>query len=315
MLSRRHLRIKVLQALYSCFQALDNCDSTVCEKELLRRIDKIYELYLFLINLLPELAEQERIYRADLPARHTVSGKKAVVYSLQQNAVIKCFGASSELKSKSAEYKISWQQDVEILKKIFHHLRNTDEYTAYVSDAEHSPVQEIDFCLFILKRLVKESEFFQAFVEEKSMYWAESFDFAVSMVKKTIKTVSAGDDFQLTLLPLYKDEEDDKIFMRHLLINTIKNNEYFESIIKAKTKNWDVERIAMIDILLMKMILCEVLFIETVPVKVSINEYLEIAKEYSTPNSSMFINGIVDKIIIDLKNENKVIKTGRGLME
>ncbi len=315
MLSRRHLRVKVLQALYSCYQSLESCDFAKCEKELFRGIEKIYELYLILINLLPELAEQERIYLADKPARYLVSDKKEVVYSLQQNAVVKCIAESSALKSKNAEHKISWQQDTETLRKIFNQLRNTDEYINYVTVAEHDFIADVEFCNFIIKKFVKDSEFFQAFVEEKSMYWAESFEFAVSMVKKTIKTVNAGDMLRLDLLPMYKDEADDKNFMSLLFQNTLKNNAYFESLIQKKTINWEVERIAVVDVILLKMALCEVLFLENIPVKVSINEYLEVAKEFSTPASSMFINGIIDKLIIDLKNENKVVKTGRGLVE
>jgi N utilization substance protein B len=134
-----------------------------------------------------------------------------------------------------------------------------------------------------------------------------------NMISKTLDGGKNSGEFKL--LPLYKDEEDDIKFMRELVKQTIKEDAYFTQIIGEKTQNWDAERIAMVDIILMKMALCEILHQSSIPIKVSINEYIDISKDYSTPNSKSFINGVIDKLVIELKEQGKIVKSGRGLLE
>ena len=150
-------------------------------------------------------------------------------------------------------------------------------------------------------------------VEEKNIYWAEGFEIICNMVVKTIDSGSSNGKFHLS--DLYRDEEEDVQFMKEVLQKTIANDEYFTKMIAERTESWDTERIALVDILLMKMALCEILFLNNIPVKVSINEYIDISKDYSTPNSKGFINGVIDNIVISLKKDGKIVKTGRGLME
>ncbi|MBK9318967.1 MAG: transcription antitermination factor NusB [Bacteroidetes bacterium] len=133
------------------------------------------------------------------------------------------------------------------------------------------------------------------------------------MVVKTYESAKGATSFHL--LPLFKDQEDDTKFMQELIQKTIRDDAYFQQLIADKTKNWDADRIALVDIILMKMALCEILNLSTIPVKVSINEYIDISKDYSTPNSKSFINGVIDKLVIELKTQGKIQKTGRGLVE
>jgi transcription antitermination protein NusB len=313
MLNRRHLRIRVLQGLYSFYQS-DYHDALKTEHEIFKGIDNTYNLFLYLLLFFPEVANQERIYRADLPPKHIPNtSEKPVISSFSQNKVVITLTDNAALKKIIKEQNILWQADTELVKKIFHQLRNTDEYKRYVTVSEHTLQQDVEFCVWFFKKFVVESDLFANTIEEKNIYWIDGFQFACSMVIRAVKAISAEGTF--TPGYIHKDKEDDREFVRLLLHNTIKNNAWFTQLIDDKTKNWDVERIALIDVILLKMALTEVLYLSTVPVKVSINEYLDIAKDFSTPKSNQFINGIIDKLVIDLKNENKIVKTGRGLIE
>jgi N utilization substance protein B len=134
-------------------------------------------------------------------------------------------------------------------------------------------------------------------------------------VIKTIESFKETSNEGYRLLSLYKDAEDDKAFVKDLFRKTALNNAEYEELIGKKTQNWEVDRIASMDILIMKMALTELLNFNSIPVKVSLNEYIELSKEYSTPKSKIFVNGILDKLVADLKRENKIMKVGRGLME
>jgi len=314
MLSRRHLRIRVLQGLYSYYQS-EHKDAIKIEHEIFKGIENTYQLYIYLILFFPELAEQERLYRADLPPKFISSAsEKPVINSFSENKLVKILTENGTLKKIAKENSISWQANTDFLKKIFHQLKSSDEYKRHITTADHTLQQDTEFCVWLFKKFVLESDLFLSAIEEKNIYWIDGFPFAGSMVLRAIKTIPAN---ETGFAPgyIHRDKEDDREFVKLLLHNTIKNDEWFTTLIDDKTKNWDVERIALMDVILLKMALCEVLYLETVPVKVSINEYLDIAKDFSTPKSNQFINGIVDKLVIDLKNENRIVKTGRGLVE
>ncbi|HKR05972.1 MAG TPA: transcription antitermination factor NusB [Bacteroidia bacterium] len=314
MLSRRHLRIRVLQGLYSYYQS-HHKDAVKTEHEIFKGIDNTYDLYIYLLLFFTGLAGQEQIHRVDLPPKFITSDTaKPVINSFSENKVVMILSENAALTKIAKKNSISWQADTELLKKSFHQLKITDEYKRYVTTADHTIQQDTEFCIWLFKKLVIESDLFLNTIEEKNIYWMDGFQFAGSMVLRAIKTIP-GHAHEFTPGYIYKDEKDDRQFVKLLLHNTIKNDEWFTKLIDDKTKNWDVERIALMDVILLKMSLCEVLHLPTVPVKVSINEYLDIAKDFSTPKSNHFINGIIDKLVMDLKNENKIVKTGRGLVE
>ncbi|HSH65101.1 MAG TPA: transcription antitermination factor NusB, partial [Bacteroidia bacterium] len=146
-------------------------------------------------------------------------------------------------------------------------------------------------------------------------HWGDDIYLVNPMVVKTIETFKEGATPDFHLMPLYKDKEEDKQFVKDLFRQTAIRNEETEKLIGDKTKNWEVERIAMMDVLLMKMAITEILHFSSIPVKVSLNEFIEISKMYSTPKSKIFINGILDKLVADFKRDNKLNKIGRGLME
>lgn len=310
MLSRRHLRIRVMQALYAYYQS-DPKDISRTEQELMNGTRKIYELYLTVLQFYLELAHEEFIYYDDIPASALTGKKKSAGALIQETAFIKWLSNAPEFTSQIKKGKISWQQDRDIVKKAFYHLRQTDRYKEYSSTDTHSAETENEYLIFIFKELFNGVDFIRHALEEKTIYWAESLELAEAMVIRTIDPSKNG----YRLLPLYKDEEDDTKFMHDLVSKTIRDDAYYQEMIAEKTKNWDADRIALVDIILMKMALCEILHIASIPVKVSINEYIDISKDYSTPNSKAFINGVIDKLVGELRQQGKITKSGRGLVE
>lgn len=312
MLSRRHLRIRVMQALYAYYQS-EQKDIRRSEQELINGTDKIFELYLTLLQFFNELSYQEYLYYEDTPASMVTGKKKTATSTLKQLSFFKWLEENQTLKDEVKKRKISWQQDADAVKKAFFHLRQQEKYQEFILSETLSKDVENAFLKWLFKELFTQTDFIAHVLEEKNIYWAESIELVEAMVIKTFESSKNADSFHL--LPLYKDEEDDIKFMKELIQKTIRDDAYFQQLITDKTKNWDADRIALVDTILMKMSLCEILNIANIPVKVSINEYIDISKDYSTPNSKSFINGVIDKLVIELKSQGKIQKTGRGLVE
>lgn len=313
MLSRRHLRTRVMQALYSWYQSEEkNTDGTI--KELFRGAERTYDLYLSLLQVLPELADEEDKYFADLQPRF-IPKEQIILSKLSGNSFIHFLLTNPSFTEGLKKRKISWQKDTELIQKVFFQLRNSDEYKNYISNAEHTAQEDVDFCTWIYKNTILTSEALQNTMEEQNIWWAEALDLINSMVIKTIKVAHPNKKGQFELMALFRDEEEDKEFIEKLFRETVKNDRYFEQIISDKTKNWDVERIALMDIILLKMALSEILYFPGIPIKVSINEYIDISKDFSTPKSKVFINGVIDNLVADLKTQGVIRKSGRGLIE
>lgn len=311
MLNRRFLRIKTMQALYSFFQQ-DKADVLFYEKELFKSLDKIYDLYLYVLALLADMHHVAHLVIEEnknkrLPTKEDLEPNLRFI----QNGVLVSMANSAEFKKALASHKVSWQVDYDLVRKLYNELKQTDLYKKYMSSETNSIKEDKLFLVSVTIDFLYNHELLSHFFEEKNIHWADDTYGAFSMASKTFEGFTGN----FALLPLFKDTEDDKQFVSVLFRKTIEGSEVYNHLIHDKTKNWDFERIASMDILLMKMALAEFLYISNVPVKVSLNEYIDISKEYSTPNSKTFINGILDKIIIDFKKENKIQKTGRGLLE
>jgi transcription antitermination protein NusB len=310
MLSRRQLRVKVLQGLYAFFQS-EKTDLAVAERELFRSIEKTHELYFFILLFLAELShadsqDVEETHRKFFPLEEELkTGRR-----LNRISFLVALNDDPFFKEQVKKYQLSWQTEQDLIRKIFLELKKSKTYKDFLLD---ETAGEKEFLVKVLKEFIEKSEAFISSISELNIYWSDDLEFCVHMGIRTVKQFY--DEKRLTFLPLYKDDEDDRNFARQLFIKTILNNTEYEQAISAKTKNWDVERIAMMDILLMKMALAEMTTFQNIPLKVTINEYLDIAKDFSTPKSNSFINGIIDKLAADYKAEGKIEKTGRGLME
>jgi N utilization substance protein B len=314
MLSRRQLRIKVLQALYAYFQD-DRHDMHAAEKELFRGIEKSYDLYLTLLQLMVDLVYEEEKYLADKPKTHVSKNKDKPRNLLSENLFLKALKEDQKLKSLVKNRKIAWGKGEDVASKVFHQIKKSPEYEIAENAGERSFTGDAEFALKIYQQFVAGYEYVTHLLEEKNIYYAESFDFINSMVVKSFKAVTKNPGKELEIYSLYRDEEDDRDFVKNLFKDTVNNELITEKYIEEKSTNWDIDRIAVLDVIILKMAISEIVRFSSIPVKVSINEYIDLSKDYSTPKSSIFVNGVLDKIVSELKEQGKVIKTGRGLIE
>lgn len=311
MLNRRFLRIKVMQALYSYFQH-ENADMALFEKELFKSLDKVYSLYLYILAFFTDLHHTAYLVIDEnknkrLPSKEDLNPNMRFV----NNVLLRSIAENPELKKEIEKQKISWQQDFDLVRKIFNEIRNGQDYKKYMESDSADLKSDRDFVVNLVLNHMAEHEVLNHVFEDKNIHWADDTFLAYNSVIRTFELF----DGKFVLMPLLKDAEDDKLFASTLFRKTIQYNAAYEELIKKHTKNWELERIASMDMLLMKMAIAEIMYLPNVPVKVSLNEYIDISKEYSTPNSKTFVNGVLDKIILELKREDKIKKTGRGLQE
>ncbi len=309
MLNRRHLRVKVLQSLYAFYQSADD-DIVSGEKELLSSIEKIFDLYVYQLKLLSELSdEEEKIIEENLnkrlPTHDDLHPKRKFVSNLCLQMLIN----DEKLHKLARAKKISWQNEKELLRKLMLHIRNQAFYKDYLNEDDQEFAADLRFLVKVFKRDILTFESLHSFYEEKNIYWLVDWDLVNLMVIKTLKQCS-GNSERLALMSLYKDPTD-RDFALELFRKTILNHTEFNNIISAKTKNWDIDRIALMDMIIMEMALSEILKFPEIPVKVSLNEYIEISKMYSTPRSNVFVNGVLDKLVDDFINQ-KIISPKTG---
>ena len=312
MLNRRFLRIKVMQALYAFFQH-ENADPKQFEKELFRSLDKIYDLYLTLLALLGDMHHVAHLIM-DENRNKRLPGKEDLSPNMKfaENILLKSIVGNRELKGVLEKRKISWQNDFDLVRKLFGQVRNSKLYKQYMQQPfDNDIVHDRNFMIALITDVLSQSELLTSYLEEKNIYWADDSFVAFNSLIRTFEDFNG--EFQLP--PLLKDEKDDMDFMSDLFSKTILYRQHFEELIDKHTRNWEIERIASMDMLLMEMALAEILHIPNVPVKASLNEYIDISKQYSTPNSKVFVNGVLDKVIAELKREGRIEKTGRGLKE
>lgn len=313
MISRRLLRIKVLQAAYAHFKSgTGSLDKS--EKELFFSIGKTYELYLSVFMLIIDLARYAR-GRIEL-ARAKLSPTWADLHPntrFVDNQLITHLENHELLSSLIRKHRISWVNNPELTRELYNHLIESDFYKTYMNEEENSWKSDKKLILQLISEIILLSPSMDYVLEEKSIFWNDDLEFVVNMVEKSLKKYSGNDSVPIPVFPLFKDE-DDKTFVKNLFRNIILNHGEYEKMIDHHTRNWDVERIAFMDILIMELAIAEILGNDSIPTRVSFNEYIEIAKYYSTRKSSNFINGILDKVIQELKEQNRIIKKGRGLI-
>lgn len=313
MLNRRFLRIKIMQALYGYFRD-EQADIRTAEKNLFTSIEKSYDLFLHLLSFLGNLHFSARIALEEgrgkhLPTREDLNPNQKFI----NNTILVAISASKAINQEFSKRAVSWQNDQDLVRKIFSELKTADFYRKYMASPESSFAEDRKLIKRILSDLLYEHELFNFWFEERNIHWSDDLHFAFVFLNKWLDSLESAEDVKLP--PLYRDPVEDKKFVEDLFRKTIVHTEEFDRMIDKHTRNWELERIATLDILLMKLALGEILFISNVPVKVSMNEYIDLAKEYSSPQSGRFINGVLDKMVAELKAENKIQKTGRGLLE
>ncbi len=315
MLNRRHLRIKALQNVFAWHMA-DKKDLTSSRKALMQSIDNVYEMYMWMLSLLVEITEYTGIDASERANKHLPTEEDLNPnLKLLENKFINVLKENPEYVALVKKYKINWMSDPELVKAIFNALKVTPEYQAYLADPNNDLEESKTIIKYIFRKIVLKSHaVIQAF-EDKFINWSVDKEVMQGMVAKTIKNFTSEDPFANKLTPISQDWDEDGKFVEDLFVFTLRNDKEYQAMIADRTKNWESERIALMDTILMKMAICELLNFPSIPVKVTINEYLDLSKDYSTPKSNSFINGILDKIMGDLKRNNVLKKTGRGLIE
>jgi N utilization substance protein B len=316
MISRRFLRIKAFQALYSYFQSEDK-NTKKLESETFLSLERMHDLYLYLMIIGKEVTHlselrMEEAKKKRLPSEEDLNPNTKFI----DNKVLALLAENVQLKNYVKDRNISWSNDQELMVKFSAFLRKHKVFTEYMSTRDSSFEEDKKFVVDLYKKVIPDFELLLSDFEEKSIFWGyDEIDFVLSMVLKSIKRFTPTSTMSEAVLPLFRDADEDKKFVKALLSKVVNNDKENNKLIADKTKNWDVERIAMVDVLLMKMALTEFIHFTSIPVKVTLNEYIELSKWYSTPKSKVFVNGILDKIVLDLKESGELKKLGRGLLE
>jgi N utilization substance protein B len=314
MLNRRHLRIKILQMLYAYYQSGEE-NLLKFENELLNSIERMYDLYLLLILTMPELvnAAENRIEDKKKKLRPSEDDLNPNL-KFVANTIFKKIQESTILRKQSEIHKANWvgAEKQEIFRKLFIQIQECELYFDYMNDTDSSYESQKSFAVNLFKNEIANSDLLHHFFEENSIHWMDDLDHTCSMVLKTLKGCDEHSEFNI--LPLYKPNDSEKEFVTDLFRKTVAFNEENEKLIDKLTQNWELDRIAKMDIILLKMGITELQIFPEIPTKVTLNETIEISKFYSTPKSNIFINGILDKAINSLKNEKKINKIGRGLL-
>jgi len=315
MLNRRHLRVKVLQSLYAYHQSHSG-DIKQHEKNLLQSIDQVYEMYIWMLSLISEVvayAENDAQERANkhLPTADDLNADVKIL----SNRFILSLQKNKDYLAALKKYKVAWNFEPELTKSLFIILKKSEEYKEYLKKTGDTLHTDKDIIKFIFKKVILKSSLAEQVFEDKFIYWPVDKDVLQALIAKTFKNFAYNDPQENKLAEVTGNWEEDREFIIDLFEQSIRYNNEYQELIAQKTQNWEPDRIAMMDTLLMKMALAEFINFASVPVKVTINEYLEISKEFSTPKSNSFINGILDKILSELKDQNKINKTGRGLIE
>ncbi|GAA3952972.1 transcription antitermination factor NusB [Pedobacter ginsengiterrae] len=315
MLNRRHLRIKALQNIFA-WQMADKKDIKGDLKTLMQSIDSVYEMYIWMLSLMVEVTEFTANDAAERANKHLKTAEDMNPnMKLLHNKFSVLMQQNPEYISAVKKYKVDWGFDPEIRKTVYNSLKASKEYAEYLADTNESLESSKDIIKYIFRKIILKNQAIIQVFEEKFINWQVDHEVMKGMVAKTLKNFTSDDPFKNKLTEISADWIEDSKFVQDLFLHTLQNDVKYQEMIAERTKNWESERIALMDTILMKMAICELLNFPSIPVKVTINEYLELSKDYSTPKSNSFINGILDKILGDLKKTNTIKKLGRGLIE
>ncbi len=337
MISRRQLRIKALAVLYACNRKELN-DLDAAEQELTLSIRKSYDLYHYLLLLLialSDLAREKVILSANkrMPGPEDLNPNKRfaenrLIAQLRNNDALRLYAEAmpslwtrkdklNSMRSLSrwlSTRGLTWEDHPEVVRSLFSEMTGWEVYNAYMTSEESSYKADQRFIRELVTKLFPASEDLAASLEEQSVYWNDDLPFVSAMIRNSLGKFREHDDGKNIGMPSLFTNDDDELFVKVLLRKSILNGEKNSAMIDAHTTNWEVERIALMDKLVMQLAITELVEFPEVPVKVTLNEYIEIAKEYCTAKSSTFVNGILDKIVKEMRASGSFTKSGRGLI-
>jgi N utilization substance protein B len=301
-----------MQSVYALQQAnSDNLDKE--EKFLMYSIDKMFDLYVLLLSLLVEVQDKAFNHLEIAKKKHLASiEEKKPNTKFIDNQFVKLIKESVSVNQFIEDKKLNnWQLDDEFVTIIWNLIRESDQYESYMSTRETSFAEDKKFIVEIFKKIIAPNEKLADYFEDQHISWVDDIPYVNTWIVRSLGETKSNKLFILG--DLYKDEDDRK-FVLELFRKMVLNQEKYNEEINDKTPNWDSDRIADVDLILIKMAITEFLHFPTIPTRVTINEYIEIAKDYSSHKSSFFVNGVLDKILKEYTSEKRIQKIGRGLL-
>ncbi|HKK09206.1 MAG TPA: transcription antitermination protein NusB [Bacteroidales bacterium] len=320
MLTRRYLRIKVLQELYA-FSRNYNADFAKAEQKLTFNINKIYDLYIFQLAYLIEIrdfeeARQEEAKQKYYPTDEDLNPNTKFI----ENEVLKKIEENNTFKRLYKKLKVNFGEKSDMVRHSLNLIKESEVFKNYMASGKFGFEEDRKALLKIITEILPYDETLISHYEDQNVNWVNDYDASLILLEKTIRYLKRSDDEFTTLPSLYNQDSDergknvDEEFVKKLFRDVVFNQEELDEIIKKRTERWDFDRVALLDIILIRMAITEFLHFDTIPVKVTINEYIELSKIFSTPKSSIFVNGLLDKIKIEFLREDKINKIGRGLI-
>jgi len=318
MLYRRHLRIKVLQSLYS-WQTGGVTDVILGERQLLESIDKLHDLFIYQLSFLVEIKRFAEIRIVEnkqkfYPTEEDLNPNLRFV----ENTVLIELEQNNDFILSESKLKINWTDQSDMILKFYNLLKSKEFYKKYMSNPDKTIDIDKRFIIRIIELLLPDFDLLKAYYEEKSVYYTDGYDLVTLLLIKFAENFSTKFNSQTALPGIYKPSvngvNEDREFVKKLYRKVLLNTDALTDELKKRTKNWEFERIPIMDVILLKMAIIELQEMETVPIKVTLNEYIELAKYFSTPKSKIFVNGVLDRLIREYKEEGKIKKIGRGLV-
>ncbi len=321
MLTRRYLRIKVLQELYA-FSRNQETDLAKAEEKLLLNIRKIYDLYIYQLSYLLEVRDfeedrQEEAKTKYYPTQEDLNPSRKFI----DNPLLKQIENNNMFQKYRKKLKINWGDQKDTIRQSLKRIRESEPYRKYLQSSSESYEEARQFLIKIITTVLPDDELLIFYYEDRNVNWVNDYDASLVMLEKTFRYMRADND-EFTPLPGLFGEENtengknlDEVFVKKLFLTVLQNIQELDKLINERTEKWDFDRIAVLDIIILRMAITEFLHFETIPVKVTINEYIELSKIFSTPKSSIFVNGMLDKLKKEFIRDNKINKIGRGLID
>lgn len=307
MINRTLIRLKVVQLMYAYYQ---NSGRTidVVEKELLFSMAKSYDLYNLMLLLMVDVTKYARkVIEHQEELNQITHNDEVVSHRFVDNAFVSQLEVNKQLCDYKEAKSLSWNDNEEYLKSLYQTIVQSEEYKLYMAEPQTDYAQDRELWRRLYKQIIMRDEKIDEVIEDLSVYWNDDKEIVDTFVLKTIKRFSPENGADQELVPEFKDEEDREFAMR-LLRRTIVNDEYYRSLINSSLRNWELNRLAYMDLVIMQIAIAEILSFPEIPITVTINEYLEIAKCYSTSKSFKYINGVLDTISRGLISEGKLMK-------
>jgi len=312
--NRRHIRVKVMQTIYAMHQnGSDDLEKE--EKFLFYSIDAIQDLYLIMLSSLIEIGKQEAVFLHKSSLKHLATPQERNPNEkFIKNSIFQILSENNSLSIALETRKINnWTLNDDYIILLLNEIKRSKLYAKYMSNAINTFEEDRDFIVDLFTEVIVPNEKLYDYLEDNKLTWIDDIPVVNTQIIKQLKGIKNSEDTSFKVPKIFKDNED-KDFVKNLYRKTVLNETELAKEYVDKTPNWDSDRIAEIDTIILKMAICEFLKFPSIPVKVTLNEYLELAKEYSTPKSSIFINGILDNLVKELQTSNRINKVGRGLM-